>query len=224
MIVYLSTVFVQRGGSLDFRGMPRTFFGPAIPVAELSVINPIISLFTNPFLDSLPTNFRVWLGEKVHWSFQKITPIISSSPQERNQVEQGNIITVGSQYYNSAADLLTETCNPILKMEPMGQGMVIRVTRGPREEDTFRQREGQVDDLAIVEKAWDRVNNRCVFFAAGLGVVGTTGAVHFIINNWQNLNKDFSSKPFALCLRFQNILTDPDSYKKPIELSRFQLD
>jgi len=152
LIVYLSTVFVRMWGSEDFRGEARSFTGPAVPAAELSTIEPIARLFNDPFLDSLPISIRAWLGNKVHWSFRKISPIFSSSPHDRNQVEKGNIITVGSQYYNSAGDLYTETCNPILKMEQAGQPMVIRVKRGARQGDVFQQRAGQADDLAIVEK------------------------------------------------------------------------
>jgi hypothetical protein len=173
IIVYLSTVFVLPGGSVDFRGTPRTFAGPAVPSAELNVIEPIARIFNDPLLDGLPTPIREWLANKVHWSFQRIVPVFSASPRDRNQVEQGNIITVGSQFYNSAGDLYTETCSPVLKMQGTGHGMVIRVTQGPRANDTFQQRPGQADDLAIVEKLCDNATSSTVFIAAGLGVVGT---------------------------------------------------
>jgi len=222
-IAYLSTVFVQPGGSLDFRGIPRTFAGPAVPAAELSTIEPVARLFNDPLLDSLPTPIRSWLGNKVHWSFQNISPLFLASPQDRNQVEPGNILTVGSQYYNSAGNLYTATCSPILNMEQVSQSMVIRVKQGPRQGEIFQQRPGQADDLAIVEKLHDSATESTVFIAAGLGVVGTMGAVHYLVDNWEKLRKDFNTKPFALCLRFQDIRTDPHTLKKPIELSRFQL-
>ena len=223
-IVYLSTVFVQTGGSVDFKGIPRTFAGPAVPAAELSTIEPIARLFNDPLLDSLPTPIRAWLGNKVHLSFQNISPVFLSSPQDRNQVEQGNIITVGGQYYNSAGDLYTTTCNPILRMEQVGQAMVIRVKRGPRQGDIFQLRPGQADDLAIVEKLSDSTTKSTVFIAAGLGVVGTMGAVHFLVENWEKLRRDFDTKPFAICLRFQDIGSDPNVLKKPVELSRLQIE
>lgn len=223
LTVYLSTVFVQNGGSVDFRGVPRTFTGPAIPSAELSTIEPLSRLFNDPLLDGLPKPLREWLSEKVHWSFQSISPVFTSSPQDRNHVAHTNIFTVGSQYYNSAADIFTETCNPILKMVQVGQRTIVRVSRGAREGDTFEQRPQQSDDLAIVEKIFDEANNRFVFFAAGLGVIGTIGAVHFTAKNWSKLMDDFDTKPFAICLRFQDVLNDPHAYKKPVELSRFQI-
>lgn len=221
-IVYLSTVDVQHGGSVDFRGIPRTFAGPAVPAAELSIIEPVARLFSDPLLDSLPLPIREWLGNKVHWSFLPISPVFVASPQDRNQVEQGNILTVGSQYYNTAADLYTETCAPILKMEQVDRRMIIRVSQGPRRDDIFQPRPGQADDLAIVEKLYDSATSSTVFMAAGLGVVGTKGAVHFIVENWAKLQHDFGTRPFAICLRFQNIETDPNAFKKPIELSRFE--
>lgn len=111
--VYLSTVFVRRGGSTDFRGIARTFFGPAIPSAELSVIQPFNRLFSNPFLDSLPDVFRNWLGEKVHWSFKRINPSFNPSPVSTTDIRDGNIIAVGSHAYNTASDLYIKTMNPI---------------------------------------------------------------------------------------------------------------
>lgn len=224
-IVYFSTVFVVPGGSVDFRGTPRTFAGPAIPAAELHIIEPVAKLLSDRLLSSIPSAIRKWLGNKVHWFFLPVSPTFKGSPQERNQVEQGNILTVGSQYYNSAGDLYTETCNPILRMEQDDQGkMVVRVNRGPRAGGIFEQRAGQPDDLALVEKLHDKATNSTVFIAAGLGVVGTMGAVHFVVENWAKLREDFGTKPFAVCLRFQDVRTDPNAFKKPIELSRFQIE
>jgi len=221
LTTYLSTVYVQNGGSVDFRGIARTFSGAAIPYAELSVIEPITKLFDDAHLDGLPVAIRSWLSSKVHWSFQDIKPVFTASPQDRTQVGQGNVFTVGSQYLNSIADIFSETNDPILKMVQVGPRMVVQVNKGKRTGDTFEPRQGQADDLAIVEKLYDEANKRVVFFAAGLGVIGTMGAVSYIVDNWAKLEKEFSTSPFAVCLRFQDVLNDPHAYKKPIELSWF---
>jgi hypothetical protein len=111
--VYLSSLFVQPGGAVDFRGTPRCFAGPAVSAAELSVIEPVRRLFSNAVLDGLPASLRSWLARNAHWSFGAITPDIWASPQDRHKVEAGNLLTVGSQYYNSAGDLYTETCGTL---------------------------------------------------------------------------------------------------------------
>ncbi len=226
LTVYLSTVFVRPGGSVDFQGTPRTFAGPAIPAAELSVTEPIAKLFADPMLEGLPVAIRMWLGKRVHWSFRSLTPDFRASPQDRSQVTSGNLLTVGSQYYNSAGDLYTETCGTVLKMEQGTQthGMTIRVRKGPRAGDTFQQRAGQLDDLAIVEKVCDPATKSTVFIAAGLGVVGTMGAVQFLAEHWNELWQQFGTKPFAICLRFHDVLQDPNAFKKPVELSRFSAE
>ena len=182
LTVYLSTVFVRSGGSVDFQGVARTFAGPAIPSAELSIVEPLSRIFSNPFLDGLPVSFRNWLAHRVHWSFKSITPTFKASPQDKTMVEKGNLFTVGSRYYNSAADLYTDTINPILSMVQINQKMMIKVVEGPQSGEVFKQRQGKVDDLAIVEKLHDSETYTTVFFAAGLSVVGTLGAVNFIVD------------------------------------------
>ena len=184
------------------------------------MIEPITKLFSDPLLDGLPASVRTWLSKRAHWSFGPINPDILASPQDRNQVRAGNLLTVGSQYYNSAGDLYTETCATLLKMEQATQGMVIRVQAGPRAGDIFQQRVGQADDLAIVEKLHDDATASTVFVAAGLGVVGTMGAVRFIADQWDRLWHEFGEGSFAICLRFQNVLQDPNAFKKPIELCK----
>lgn len=221
-LVYLSTLFIAPGGSADFRGARRSFQGPAIPAVELTIVQPTSQLFISPFLRSLPASMRKWLGNKVHWAFREILPEFSPSPPNRNEVEPTNMLTVGSQYYNAAGDLYAETGDPFLKMEQVGTTMVIRVRKGPRKDDVFQQRPNCNDDLAIVEKLLDEAHGTTVFIAAGLGVVGTRGAVQYLVDNWSQLREDFGAAPFAICLRFQDVATDPNAYKKPIELSRFR--
>lgn len=221
-LVYFSTVFVTRGGSADFRGNPRSFQGPAIPAIELTTVQPVSQLFISPFLLGLPASIRRWLGNRVHWTFRQVLPEFSPSPPDRNQVEPTNMLTVGSQYYNAAGDLYSDTGDPFLKMQQVGAGMLIRVRKGPRNGDVFRQRPNHPDDLAIVERLFDEAHKTSIFIAAGVDVVGTLGAVHYLADNWEQLHKDFGTEPFAVCLRFQDVSIDPNAYKKPLELSRFQ--
>ena len=221
LMVYLSTVFVQPFGSADFRGASRSFSGPAIPAIELAAVQPVLQLFLSPVLDGLPSRMREWLGDRGHWTFRLVLPTFSASPAETSQVQPENMLAVGSQYYNAAADLYAETENPFLKMEQVGAQMRIRVLKGPRSGDTFEARPESGDDMAIVERLLDDAHNTTIFIAAGLGVVGTRGAVQYLVDNWARLHKDFGVEPFAVCLRFQDVAADPNAYRKPVELSRF---
>lgn len=45
-------------------------------------------------------------------------------------------------------------------------------------------------------------NNATVIIAAGLGVLGTMGAVQYLIDNWQDLYKTYGNREFALILQF----------------------
>lgn len=221
LIVYLSTVYVLPGGSVDFRGLQRTFSGPAIPAAELGTINVIGEIFHDTFLDSLSPNLRERLSRSWHWSFSEITPVASASPFEQKNIEKSNIIVVGSQYYNSVGDLYTETGSPMLKFEQQGEDMIICVTQGPRKGDVFQVRPNQLDDIAIVERLQDRINGTTIFFTAGRGVIGTLGATQYLADNWVELHRTFGTQDFAIVLRFQDIGKDPDTVRKPVELARF---
>ena len=219
--VYLSTLYIPRGGSVDSRGTARSYQGPAIPGYELDVIQPLSDLLRYESLRNLPAFARRWLG-KVHWAFEETHLVFSSSPADATQIERTNTLVVGSQYYNTAGELYTETCDPILKMEQEGTRMVIRVTKGPRKGEVFQQMPREANDLAIVERLVDDTHGTTIFLAAGLGVVGTRGAVQYLIDNWDKLAQSFATERFALCLRFRNIDKDPDAYRKPIELAEFR--
>lgn len=217
--VYLSTVFVQPGGSVDSKGTPRTYAGPATPGNELAVIQPLTNLFHSRALGNLSAPMRRWLGAKVHWAFQGIYPLVSPSPEKTSQVEPTNTLVVGSEYYNTAGELYMETGDPFLEMPENSE--TIRVRKGPRSGDVFRRRPNHIDDVAILEKLLDEVRGTTIFLAAGLGVVGTRGAVQYLIDDWATLQKDFGDKPFAVCLRFQDIAKDPGAYQKPVKLADF---
>lgn len=223
LFVYLSTIFVPQFTSRDFRGQVRSFSGPATPSAELAAITPVTKLFEDAFLDNLPKSIRAWLSNSVHWSFSPIPITVLPSPEHADQIQQGAIFTIGSEAYNSVTDLYTRSCSPILRIQQVGMSMSIKVTQGARSGEVFESRVNSEDDLAIVEKLCDNSTHTTIFIAAGLGVVGTVGAVYFIANNWVELSKEFGVRPFAVCLRFQNSQSDPNAARRPIELFRFQM-
>jgi len=219
--VYLSTLFVKRFGSLDFRGTPRSYRGPAIPFYEMAVASIINSLFDAPLLDELPNRMRDWLSSK-YWPLKNIRPVLKPSPDDKQKVRPGNVLAVGSPAYNSAAALYTETCDPFLKFEELENGpTVIRVVKGLRKGDVLDDTRKAGDDTAIVERLYDKATKSTIFIAAGHGVHGTAGAVHYIVDNWEKLYRDFGTRPFAMCLLFRSLTTDPNAVQKPVELGRF---
>lgn len=221
-LVYLSTVFVERGGSLDFRGTARTFSGPAVPAAELAALEPVARLFTESLLDELPKRLRRWLARRVSWVFQDVAPQFLASPQDVADVQSGNLLTVGSRYYNSAGDLFAQPGQLMLAMEQQQQQMVIRVTGGSEKGRVFQTRDNSSEDLAILERLYDPDTNSTVFVAAGLGVTGTRGAVEYFARRWKDLYARFGTDRFALCLRFENVASDPNAYRRAEELSSYK--
>jgi len=58
-------------------------------------------------------------------------------------------------------------------------------------------------DIAILERLIDHTrNNTTIIIGAGLGVIGTMGAIQYLIDHWQELDKTYRNREFALVLQF----------------------
>jgi hypothetical protein len=215
-IAYLSTLFVLPGGSTDFRGTPRSFSDLAVADYELRAIPILDEIWEAPLLDGLPSFFRAQLA-RADWRFGNIELQVKSSPRDKKDVKRGgSILTIGSQFYNSAGDLYLNSLDTFLVMEEKN-GMVIRVRKG-KETDKLYAPFGQINDLAIIERAVDTATGTTVFFLAGLGINGTLGAVYHLAKHWNILSKKYKAKPFALCLGFKDVLNDPNAFMRPTVL------
>lgn len=221
LTVYLSTLFVESGGSRDFRGVARTFSGEATPAYESEVAPIIGTLFDAPLLDDLPDRLRSWLGSKVHWSLRPIRPTVCPSPRDCSSVQPGNAFIVGSPAYNSVADLYAKTCNPFLRFEQTRAPTVIRVVRGPTKGKILDTERGQDDDTALVERVVDEATDHTAIMVAGHGVPGTVGAVHYVADNWEKLHQKSDTRPFAICLLFPSVYRDATAIHRPVVLARF---
>lgn len=65
------------------------------------------------------------------------------------------------------------------------------------------RKESDHHDIAILERFIDHNrNNTTIIVAAGLGVLGTMGAIQYLIDHWHDLHKTYGNHDFALVLQF----------------------
>ena len=211
LVVYLSTLLIEPGGSKDFRRIPRSYFGAATPNYELTVISTLTALFYHPSLRNLPQFLLSWLARR-HWAFGIITPTFAASPLEQNW-DFENFILVGSSGYNSVTDYYEQRGKTYLRI--IDNGKAIQISRGEYKGEEIRPPNLKDFDLAILEKTFDNDHDTTVFIAAGLGINGTRGAIEYLVENWELLLKKYKEKEFALCIRFPSILADPYGFSKP---------
>lgn len=201
VIVYLSSLFVPRWNAIGFDGQTRSYEGITIPIEELSISSPLAKALTVDAFENIPPIIRRLLQQKSS-VFRPITVDTNASPMRQNDIDFStrSIITVGSQGYN----VVTNYCvsRNLCQMQITQNGSVIEIVKGKHQGEVIRRASNQ-HDIAILEKIVDHTRNDTgIIIAAGLDVIGTMGAVRYLIDHWQELHKTYGDKEFALALQF----------------------
>lgn len=201
VIVYLSSLLVPRGGSTGFDGLPRSYQGIAIPTEELNVGSRLAKALSVDAFEYIPTVIRKSLQEKFAF-FRPLMARIDASPMQYNNIDFStrSIIAIGSQGYNIVTNYcLTES---LVQLQITHNGTVIEVMKGKDKGEIVRKASDQ-HDIAILEKLIDHNrDDSSIIIAAGLGVLGTMGAVQYLIDHWRDLQKSYGNCDFALALQF----------------------
>ena len=112
----------------------------------------------------------------------------------------GSIITVGSQGYNVVTNYYLS--RNLCQMQITQNGTVIEIMKG-RYKGEVIQRPSNKHDIAILERLADQTEQgTTIIIGAGLGVIGTMGAIQYLIDNWEELYKTYNERDFALALQF----------------------
>ena len=201
VLVYLSSLLVPRGGSTGFDGLPRSYQGIAIPTGELNVGSRLAKALTIDAFEYIPPVVRKSLQEKISF-FRPLTARIDASPMQNTDIDfsSRSIIAVGSQAYN----IITNYCitENLVQLQITHNGTVIELMKGKDKGGIVKRASGQ-HDIAILEKFIDHNrNDSSIIIAAGLGVIGTMGAVQYLIDHWRDLQKLYGNSDFALALQF----------------------
>lgn len=187
LILYLSNVQVQRGGSVGVDGQPRAYAGTAIPENE-AILIPIFQRLFNfviPGLAEQPGPLK-WL------LISDVAVEAVPSPGHVDQVEkEATFIAVGSPAYNSASLRIEQALNPLARFNGQGSGF-------------YLDQAHETTDLrcGFVQRSIDQVSGQTAFYVAGMPPLGTTGAAYFLATRWLSLAQKYkASKPFCVVLR-----------------------
>jgi hypothetical protein len=212
--VYLSTLFVRRFGASNYTMEPRSFSGPAVPSYEFAALGILHELWREPTLENLPKLLRPSL-RRLSWRLQPVQLDSRSSPRQAAEVEfGGSIVAVGGQHYNVATKLFLDTLRPYVTISDDGESIVLLASEESIIGDTSDETE--FEDYGILQRLFHRPTNTTALIVAGLGTTGTTGAAHYLANNWRDLSKRFGREPFAVCLGFKNVRSNPNSFLEPV--------
>ncbi len=200
-VVYLSSLLIPRGCAVGFDGLPRSYKGVTIPTEELSISARLVkALAVDPF-EYFPPIVRKSLEERYTF-FRSLTVKVNASPMQESEIDFSthSIITVGSQGYN----IVTNYCvsHNLAQLQISHNGKVIQVMKGKDKGEIIRAASNQ-HDIAILERLNDHTrNDTTIIIGAGLGVIGTMGAIQYLIDHWQELDKTYQNREFALVLQF----------------------
>lgn len=207
VIVYLSSLYIPRGCAVGFDGQPRSYQGITVPIEELSVSAPLTkALKIDPF-ENIPLTIRERLATR--WAFFRgISVDVNASPMKESDLDfrTRSVVSAGSQGYNIATGYCTS--RSITQLEITHNGSVIEVMKGKHKGEVIAPPSPQ-HDIAILERIRDQSTGTTFLLAAGLGVVGTMGAVRYLIDHWQELRRTYRNADFALALQFGPVNTLP---------------
>jgi hypothetical protein len=217
-VIYLSTLFVIRFGSCNYTGEPRSFAGPAIPNYELAAIEMLHELWQESTLENLPKLLQPTF-RRLSWRLQPVQLEVRSSPARATEVDFGGaIVSVGGQHYNVATKLFLDTLRPYMTISGDGQWVLLPRSDGSTEANLSRGTE--FEDFGIVQRLLHPPTDTTVMVVAGIGTTGTIGAVHYLTKNWRELSKTFGREPFAVCLGFQEVQSNPNSFLESVVIHR----
>ena len=200
-IVYLSSLLIPRGCAVGFDGLPRSYQGITIPTEELSISARLVKTLTADAFEYIPPTVRKFLHEKCAF-FRPMTVSVNASPMQESEIDFStrSIITAGSQGYN----VVTNYCvsRNLAQLQISHNGTAIQVMKGKDKGEVIRPASNQ-HDVAILERLIDHTrNDATIIIGAGLGVIGTMGAIQYLIDHWQELDKTYRNREFALVLQF----------------------
>jgi len=190
LVIYLSNINVVKGGSRGLDNTYKTYSGLTVLYNEQNVASKFKEKFNYlvPSLSDSPSFLsKIFFADIQVGS--KISPSIVSEVESVS-----SIISFGSPAYNIASSMIESCENSSVKfIEDM---TCIQIKNVPNIKDPTN---GFIQKLVINNDN----NHRCLFYVAGLAEQGTIGAAHYLVDNWNVLQKKYKdNESFIILLRF----------------------
>ena len=190
LVIYLSNIRVNQFGSKGVDGKDRSYAGSTVVYNEQNVASKFKERFNYlvPSLSDSPSFLSKILFSDIQVR-SKISPLNDSELESVS-----SIISFGSPAYNIASSMIESCGNSSVKfIEDM---TCIQIKNVPNIKDPTN---GFIQKLVINNDN----NHRCLFYVAGLAEQGTIGAAHYLVDNWNVLQKKYKdNESFIILLRF----------------------
>ncbi len=188
IVVYLSNIRVVQGGSIGVDGVSRSFSGETVSFEEMRVAGEFANLFAFPFpkiSQSLSGFLSGWLVDTTRIQLQR-------SPVSETEIDRSTcLVTLGSPAYNIVSQCVEQDTNCHAKFSE-DMSSITAYNLPP------------IDDVrySFLQKITDRDKGTVYFYAAGLSILGTVGAVQYLCDQWADLEKEHRDKGFTVLLVF----------------------
>lgn len=185
--LYLSAFYIPSGNAFDFRKLPRSYQGLALPYDEVKAYLPMYNLFTHAFPAS---NELKGVLQKLF--VQEVDVRFLASPIDSDSIDvDGTIVSLGSPGYNSISSLLQKNSK------------IAIIFSDNNDKITYNDgKEIGSDVTAFIQKY--KENDRTYFYVAGLNQIGTQSAINYLLINWKNLYHEFKNSNFYVALHVDN--------------------
>jgi hypothetical protein len=173
--LYTSTLNVRQFGSTDEDGVPRSFSGPAIPLAEARTMAEFERMLSTYAFGRLAVLRRLQI---VGVDYQT-----ESAPATVDLVDRHRtLLTLGSPGYNTASQLVEQDFEPLGHFNSEN-GRVV-VTGAPR----------TTVWSGMLLRAVHPTTGQVAFYAAGPSEAATVEAARYLLQNWATLRRDYGSR------------------------------
>jgi hypothetical protein len=190
LVAYVSDLLIPSGGSVDATGQPRSYQGHVVPFGEAREAYRFHGLF-NTVIPGLSDLQGLWK----HVFLSEIEVQIEPAPTPQSIDVTGTVVTTGSPGYNRVSGWAERALSPMIRFGSDNQCLVSST-------NTYHA----TSHFAFVQRLWDKVAGRPVFYAAGLDELGAMGAIHHLISRWDQLLKKFGAQDdFAIVIEVNTL-------------------
>jgi hypothetical protein len=212
--IFLSRMEVQQTTGLA--PITKGYVGPAVLNPELVGAIEARDLFKGGHVVVLSRKIRDWLGQQfIAVAALNPTIQISPEPHKLDGLPKQNVISLGSDVYNSLFRKHNERSQYLeFRKSDTGERGILVKSGGNK--GLFLTREGG-REIGVIERVNGSSANRALFYCAGLGASATLGCVRYLAQHWEDLFRENGLDEFALYLVFPDQPSNTDTVVDPEE-------